>query len=441
MDKIEQFVRKLAEFSVTKTHDELPSFYNLAFMNWFGVTLAGANQVSVDRTARYYQEEAPGEYTPIGRGEHLSASACALIDCFSSETLGYDDIHFGTTLHPAGPVAAAILAVAHKTKINGKEAMRALRIGMEVEIRMTIALLGKGTNAAKGWYPTAIAGGFGAAAAAGYLLSLSEDEMMTAFAITAQRSTGTRGAHGANSAFLPPAYVTEAGYAAVRMAQIGFTCNGVSVYGKNGFINQITSSANIDEAIDGLGERYYTEDTSCKPFPYGFIGHAVISCCNDLWAYMHETGKKLKELDVYVSDNNANLGDNPAPKNMNQAQVSIRYIAAAVMVDPGLAYTPVEEDFKMRSDIEEMTRYITVKGAEGINNQQARCTALFEDGTEKEVRCDFCPGSVENMLSEKDTRDKFMRLVSPIRGTDGAKELMTQYDHLQDIDDISAFIK
>ena len=88
-----------------------------------------------------------------------------------------------------------------------------------------------------------------------------------------------------------------------------------------------------------------------------------------------------------------------------------------------------------------MTQYITVKGAENINNQQARCTALFEDGSEKEVRCDFCPGSVENMLSEKDTRDKFIRLVSPIRGIDGAKKLMTQYDHLRDIDDISDLLK
>lgn len=441
MDKIEVFTRKLAEFSTTKTHDTLPGFYNLAFMNWFGVTLAGANQVSVDRIAKYYQQEAPGEYAPIGRSEHLSASACALIDCFSSETLGYDDIHFETTLHPAGPVAAAVLAVAHTTKINGEDAMRALRVGMEVEIRMTIALLGKGTNAAKGWYPTAIAGGFGAAAAAGYLLGLTADEMMTAFAIVAQRSTGTRGAHGANSAFLPPAYVTEAGYAAVRMAQIGFTCNGVSVYGKNGFINQITAGANIDEAIEGLGERYFTEDTSNKPFPYGFIGHAVISCCNDVWAYIHETGKKLKALDVYVSPNNANLGDNPTPKNMNQAQVSIRYIAAAVMVDPGLAYTPVEEDFKMRSDIEAMTEYITVKGAEGINNQQARCTAVFEDGSEEEFICEHCPGSVENMLSEADTRKKFMLLVSPIRGEDAANKLMESFDGMDDVEDITALLK
>lgn len=441
MDKIEQFARKLAEFSATKTHDELPSFYNLAFMNWFGVTLAGANQVSVDRIAQYYRDEAPGKYCPIGREEKLSPSACALIDCFSSETLAYDDIHFGTTLHPAGPVAAAIRAVALTSAVNGSEAMRALRVGMEVEIRMAIALLGKGTNAAKGWYPTAITGGFGAAAATGYLLSLSADEMMTAFAITAQRSTGTRGAHGANSAFLPPAYVAETGYSSARLAKLGFTCNGVSLYGKNGLINQLTQSANIDEALLDLGERYFAQDTSCKPFPYGFIAHAVIGCCNELWDYMHTSKKKIKKLEVYVSPNNANLGDNPAPQNMNQAQVSIRYIAAAIMVDPALAYAPVDENFKMRSDIEEMTQYITVKGAKNINNQQARCTALFEDGSEKEVRCDFCPGSVENMLSEKDTRDKFIRLVSPIRGIDGAKKLMTQYDHLRDIDDISALLK
>ena len=48
----------------------------------------------------------------IGRDERLDELHAALVNGISSHVLDYDDTHLKTIIHPAGPVASAILAVA-----------------------------------------------------------------------------------------------------------------------------------------------------------------------------------------------------------------------------------------------------------------------------------------------------------------------------------------
>ena len=53
----------------------------------------------------------------------------------------YDDTHLDTIIHPTGPVASALLAVAEwKGGFSGKEFLLALIVGIEVECKLGLAV-------------------------------------------------------------------------------------------------------------------------------------------------------------------------------------------------------------------------------------------------------------------------------------------------------------
>ena len=294
MGRIEDFGHSLAAFAVEDMRGTASSFYVDAFLNWYGCALAGSRQEVVERAVAFYQMDAPSELLPlIGRSERLSASASILVDCLGSASLAYDDIHFETTLHPAGPVAAAILGLSRCQPVSGAAALDALRVGMEIECRVALAMFGPETGSAKGWYPTGIAGGIGAAAAVGRLLGFDVSRMENALGLAAARSSGIRGTHGSMAAYWVPGFAAEAGYVSARLAEAGLSCKIESLTGVNGLLRQVALRPDVEAGLDGLGTRYVCETTACKPYPFGFIAHAVIKCCQDLHAKIQQEKRKL----------------------------------------------------------------------------------------------------------------------------------------------------
>lgn len=52
----------------------------------------------------------------------------------------YDDTHLDTIIHPTGPVASALLAVAETGSYSGKQFLLALIAGIEVECKVGLAV-------------------------------------------------------------------------------------------------------------------------------------------------------------------------------------------------------------------------------------------------------------------------------------------------------------
>lgn len=126
--------------------------YRAALLNYLGVALAGRHEPSVEAFVRSRAALGAGAHTPLGRSVSLTLTDCVMADCYASSVHAFDDIHFPTTTHPAGPVASAILGVARLQDVRVGEAMEALAVGMEVECRLGLALFSPGTGAAPGWY-------------------------------------------------------------------------------------------------------------------------------------------------------------------------------------------------------------------------------------------------------------------------------------------------
>src|SRR5690606_11330930 len=154
------------------------------FVNWLGCAVGGATHETVDRALDVVRLfSGPERAQVIGRAERLDELHAALLNGISSHVLDYDDTHLKTIIHPAGPVASAILAVSESRAISGRDFLTALVTGIEVECRIGNCVYPEHYD--RGWHITGTAGVFGAAAATGKLLGLTQQQMVWAFGMAA----------------------------------------------------------------------------------------------------------------------------------------------------------------------------------------------------------------------------------------------------------------
>src|SRR6476660_1305184 len=149
-------------------HEALRSFVNI-----MGCTIGGARHEVVDladRTLGEYSGEPHS--TVIGRGHKADALHACLINCLGSSIYSYDDTHAEAVVHPAGPVAAAALALAERQSCSGTDFLLALALGVEMTCRLSKALSVPPAKSPVAWSQTGITAGIGAAVAAARLLKL-----------------------------------------------------------------------------------------------------------------------------------------------------------------------------------------------------------------------------------------------------------------------------
>src|ERR1700752_4260557 len=109
-----------------------------------------------------------GESTVFGDARTWTPAMAALLNGALGHSLDFDDTHADASLHPSAPVVPAALAVGELVGASGREVLTAIVAGYEVGCRLGHAL-DPAAHYSPGFHPTATAGTYGAAAAAGKL--------------------------------------------------------------------------------------------------------------------------------------------------------------------------------------------------------------------------------------------------------------------------------
>lgn len=191
------------------------------FVNWVGCAVGGASHETVDAALKGLAEfSGKPTSTVLGRSERMDAMHAALLNGISSHVLDYDDTHLKTIIHPAGPVASAILALAETRPVSGYDFLTALILGVEAECRIGNCVYPDHYD--RGWHITGTAGVFGAAAAVGKLLGLSTQQMRWAFGLAGTQSSGFREQFGTMTKSFHPGRAAQNGLASALLAQAGF---------------------------------------------------------------------------------------------------------------------------------------------------------------------------------------------------------------------------
>ena len=206
--------RQLAHFVVSSHPGDLPEKVrkeaSRTLLNWMGCAIGGSRQDAVTNAiAALAPFAGSGQASLMGRSERMDSLHAALINGISSHVLDFDDTHLKTVIHPAGPVVPAILAIAEHRPVSGRDFLHALVLGAEVECRIGNAVYPAHYDV--GWHITGTTGPFGAAAAAGKLLNLSERQMIWALGIAASQPVGLREMFGSMTKSFHPGRAAQNG--------------------------------------------------------------------------------------------------------------------------------------------------------------------------------------------------------------------------------------
>lgn len=135
----------IATWSHNLQYTDIPSSVIRAavqsFYNWFGCSIGGsahpAATIAYDALRPFF---GPETSSLLGTSRKTDAQHAALINGIASHVHDYDDTHLDTIIHPTGPVASALLAVAEKESYSGKQFLLALIAGIEVECKVGLAV-------------------------------------------------------------------------------------------------------------------------------------------------------------------------------------------------------------------------------------------------------------------------------------------------------------
>src|SRR5688500_792465 len=257
-DKME-VTKTLARFIVNHKYSDIPQKVRheaaRSFLNWVGCAVGASRHDTVERALAALNEfSGPREATVLGRGDRLDVMLAALMNGTTSHTFDFDDTHLKTVIHPSGPVASAILALAERSPVSGADFLHAFILGVEAECRIGNAVYPSHYDV--GWHITGTAGVFGAAAAAGRLLGLTEQQMTWALGIAATQSSGLREMFGTMTKPFHPGNAARNGLLAALLAKSNFTSSNQGIEAPRGFAHVLSTEFKPEEITAKLGETW-----------------------------------------------------------------------------------------------------------------------------------------------------------------------------------------
>ena len=221
--------------------------------------------------------------TALGTGERFPAAAAALVNGTLAHTLDFDDTHLPSVLHPSASVVPAALAVAEAEGRSGMEAIVAIAVGNEINVRLGSAGFDAATNQnlffEHGLHATSICGALAAAASAATLMGLDEERIGHAIAIACSMGAGLLEANrtGGTVKRIHCGWAAHSGIAAAELARAGLTGPLTVMEGRFGFL-QATCGERADAGwlTRGLGGDWELPKITFKPYPCSHFTHPGI---------------------------------------------------------------------------------------------------------------------------------------------------------------------
>ena len=438
-----EVTKTLAKFIVNHRYADVPQKVRheaaRSFLNWVGCAVGASRHETVENALAALSEfSGPREATVLGRGDRLDIMLAALMNGTTSHTFDFDDTHLKTVIHPSGPVASAILALAERKPVTGDAFLHAFILGVEAECRIGNAVYPSHYDV--GWHITATTGVFGAAAAAGRLLGLSEQQMVWALGIAATQSSGLREMFGTMVKPMHPGNAARNGLLAALLASKNFTSAEQGIEGRRGFANVLATQRNYAEITERLGETWEISLNTYKPYACGIVEHPIIDGCAQLRTEHKLKSEDIESISLRVHPLVLELTGRKTPQTGLEGKFSV-YHAAAVGVIYGTAGEAQYSDKVVRDPRVIALRDKVVATVEsGVHEDQAHVAIRLKNGKTLDKFVEHAVGSLDRPLSDADLETKFRGLAEGILSkaeTDKLIRLCWDVGKLKDVGEIA----
>ena len=253
----------VADFIVGATARDVPTdvahLGKRSVLDGIGLAFAGSASETGRIIRRYLGSlscAADDGCTVIGGDMRVAARFAAFANGISIHADDYDDTQlavakdrvYGLLTHPTAPALPAVLALAERSGMSGRDLMTAYQIAVEVECKVAEAILPR--HYQHGFHSTATCGAIGAAAGAARVLGLDRESTRRALGIGASQAGGLRENFGTMTKPFHAGRAAESGVVAGELAGLDFTASPIALEADRGFFRAAGGGYSA-EMIDG----------------------------------------------------------------------------------------------------------------------------------------------------------------------------------------------
>ncbi len=385
------------------------------FANWVGCAIGPSRHETVVAALAAVQELQPAaQASVLGRPEKLDLASAALINGISSHTWDFDDTHLKTIIHPAGPVAPAVLALAEHLHLGGRALLDALVLGIEVSCRVGNAIYPDHYD--RGWHITGTTGMLGSAAACSRLLGLDAARTQMALGIAASQPIGLREQFGTMTKPFHPGGAARVGLMSALMAKHGYTASPRALEAPRGLLQVFSDKTDWSEISEGLGQRWESALNTYKPFACGIVIHPAIDGCVQLRNAHGLTADSIAKITLKVHSLVLELTGKKTPADGLQSKFSVYHSCAVGLIFGRAGEHEYTDEVVNRADVLALRAKVEAAVDDSIHEASVDITVHTTDGRVLHHVVEHAIGSVERPMSNEQLRAKFSGQAEPVLG-------------------------
>jgi 2-methylcitrate dehydratase PrpD len=444
--QISPVMRRLSTYIAAALHRALPPAVTEKTKHHILDTMAAmvsGSRLTPGKKAIAYVKTLGGvkEAGVIGSRIVTTAMNAALANGMLAHADETDDSHAPSLTHPGCGIVPAALAMAERGGCNGTALLRAVALGYDVGCRLTQSLdayqFRNDGHSTHSFGPM-----FGAAAAAGALARLREQQVRYLLSFTAQQASGVscwmRDGEHVEKAFDFGGMPARNGVAAATMVAHGFTGVDDVFAGERNFF--VAYGRKPDPAVlaRALGTRYEIMNTNIKRWSVGSPIQAPLDSLRDLMHQYKLKAEDVERLVVRVARQGANTVD-----NRDMPDICMQHMCAVMLIDGGVSFASSHDEKRMGDrKVLALRRRIELRGDDALSaampSRQGIVEVSLRDGRRLTSHTRAVRGTAENPMTRAEVDEKSYDLMAPVLGKACARKLCDLVWKLEKVRDLRA---
>ncbi|MGD8603731.1 MAG: MmgE/PrpD family protein [Anaerolineales bacterium] len=444
--------RKMAEFALNLQYEDIPpeavKEAKRFLLDSMGCALAAVNNEDMQAMVRFTEKlGGTSEATVIGYGLRTNAPNAALMNCLLTRALDYNDIYWEQDPSHPSDLIGAVLAAAEANDMDTRQALVAIVIAYELELRWCHAAE-PGVREV-GWHHATLTQ-FVSPLVAGRLYDLDLDQMVAAVGISGSSHFtlgGVVAGHLTNMKNTADPLASQAGVIAAMMAREGYEGPVEVLEGKEGLFEVVNNVAwHPDWLLKDLGEDFMITQCGYKAFPTEALTHQPISAALQVCREHNIQAEDVIEILVETTTRGADILSDPskfAPETKETADHSLPYVIAAAVADGHVLPYSFSDDKLKDPRIWDLLGKIKVVADPEIDGlfpkiKRARVSITTRDGEIHTAQVDHAKGSPQNPMSDDEIVAKFRANADGVVDSARQDEIIAatwDFDHEGDLSD------
>lgn len=417
LDLTDALVDYARHFRESAIDDRARRWGKYCVLDLFGCMLAATSPqfTAVGILERFLRQEGGQPVASVvGLQTRTSRTLAALINGVLGYYCDSEPRHTPSVVHILPAVVPAALAVGEGKAGTGRDFFAAVVLGIEVGCRVSQALDPKALYA-RGFHPTSIGGTFGAAAAAGCLLGLSDSAWRNALGLAAQQACGLLAwvdDAREHSRPLNPGLAARNGVAAAVWAGLGMGGPADPFEGKYEIFTAFSGVRRPEGLTDGLGSRLLISELAAKRHvSCGFL-HAGMDALLDIMTAHALSIRDIDTLALHLARTPARVVDNN-PNKSHHAQ----YVLAVAALNGRVRIEDILGEGVAHPEVDRLLRHTTVIYDDELEKLYPRQYSSIvvlrtRDGRTLERRVDWPKGWPQNPMTDAEWMDKYTSLAT-----------------------------